>query len=75
MKSGKPSQAEESTLMVQPCTYGPGVNADQYGRPHTYRLKDGQQLDPIYQNNVKRNAYGTGVHMDQFGRPVYDSAP
>ena len=64
-----------STLQVTPNTYGLGVNSDQYGRPHCYRLQDGTKLDPIFQNNVKRNGYGFGVHQDQFGRPVYDAQP
>ena len=62
-----------SPATVWPNAYGLGVNADQYGRPHTYQLQDGQQLDPTFQDGVKRNAYGLGVHQDQFGRPVYDS--
>ena len=52
--------------------YGSGVNADKYGRPHTYILQDGTKVSPIFQNKVKRNAYGYGVHQDQFGRSVYD---
>jgi TPR repeat protein len=62
-------------LLVTPNAYGLGVNSDQYGRPQTYRLQNGQQLDPIFQNGVKPNAYGLGVGMDQFGRPVYNSSP
>jgi len=62
-----------SPATVLPNAYGLGVNADQYGRPHTYQLQSGQQLDPIFQDGVKRNGYGLGVHQDQFGRPVYDS--
>jgi hypothetical protein len=58
---------------VQPNAYGQGVNADQYGRPTTYQLQNGQQLDPIFYGGVKQNAYGPGVGMDQFGRPVYNS--
>ena len=58
---------------VQPNAYGLGVNADQYGRPTTYQLQDGQQLAPIFNSGVKQNAYGPGVGMDQFGRPVYNS--
>lgn len=55
--------------------YGLGLNADQYGRPHLYRLNDGVRLPGIFSGGVQRDAYGLGVHMDQFGRPVYDSAP
>ena len=62
-------------LTITPNAYGPRVNADQYGRPQTYRTQDGQQLDPIFQGGVKQNAYGPGVGMDQFGRPVYSSPP
>ncbi len=54
--------------------YGAGVNADQFGRPHTYRTADGQDLG-IQSDGVKRDGYGAGVHIDKFGRPVYDSAP
>ena len=57
---------------VKPNAYGLGVNQDEYGRPHSYRLDNGQRLDPIFQNGVKRDAYGLDVHMDQFGRPVHD---
>ena len=62
-----------STGTVQPNAYGLGVNADQYGRPTTYQLQNGQQLDPIFNNSVKQNAYGPGIGQDQFGRPVYNS--
>jgi hypothetical protein len=58
---------------IKPNAYGPGVNADAYGRATTYRLQNGQPLPPIFYDNVRRNAYGPGVHMDQFGRPVRDS--
>ena len=57
---------------VKPNAYGPGVNQDEYGRPHSYRLDNGERIDPILQNGVKRDAYGLGVHMDQFGRAVHD---
>lgn len=60
---------------VSPNAYGLGVNADSFGRPHQYRLQNGEPLDTIFQGGVKRNAYGPCTHMDQFGRPVYDSAP
>lgn len=62
-----------AALNVTPNAYGLGVNADQFGHPHTYRLQDGEKLAPIFNSDVKRNAYGLGVHSDQFGRPVYDS--
>ena len=62
-------------LTITPNAYGPGVNSDQYGRPQTYYLQDGQQLSPIFQGGVKQNAYGPGVGMDQFGRPVYSGPP
>lgn len=58
---------------IRPNAYGLGVNADQYGRPSTYQLQNGQQLDPIFNNGVKQNAYGPGVGQDQFGRPVSNS--
>jgi len=61
--------------IVKPNAYGLGVNADQYGGAHLYRLEDGTALDPIFQGGVKRNAYGLGTHMDQFGRAVRDGAP
>ena len=60
---------------ITPNTYGPGVNSDQYGRPQTYHLQDGQQLSPIFQGGVQQNAYGPGVGMDQFGRPVTSGPP
>lgn len=60
---------------ITPNAYGLGVNADQYGRPQTYYLQNGQQLPPIFQNGVQQNAYGPGVGMDQFGRPVYSGQP
>jgi hypothetical protein len=66
-------QPYDTPGMVRPNAYGLGVNADQYGRPTTYQLQNGQQLDPIFDNGVKQNAYGQGVGMDQFGRPVYNS--
>jgi hypothetical protein len=50
-----------------------GVNADQYGRPSTYQLQNGQQLDPIFNEGVKQNVYGPGVGQDQFGRSVYNA--
>ena len=62
-------------LTITPNTYGPGVNSDQYGRPQTYYLQDGQQLSPIFQGGVQQNAYGSGVGMDQFGRPVTSGPP
>jgi hypothetical protein len=62
-------------LTITPNAYGPGVNSDQYGRPQTYYLQDGQQLSPIFQGGVQQNAYGPGVGMDQFGRPVYSAPP
>lgn len=62
-------------LTITPNTYGPGVNSDQYGRPQTYYLQDGQQLSPIFQGGVQQNAYGPGVGMDQFGRPVTSGPP
>ena len=55
---------------ITPNAYGLGVNADQYGRPHTYHTSDGQPLSPIFNNGVQQNAYGPGVGMDQFGRAV-----
>ncbi|MDR3490714.1 MAG: hypothetical protein P4M12_01565 [Gammaproteobacteria bacterium] len=67
------NQPYASPNTVRPNAYGPGVNADQYGRPTTYQLQNGQQLEPIFNNGVKQNAYGPGVGMDQFGRPVYNS--
>jgi len=60
---------------ITPNAYGPGVNSDQYGRPQTYYLQDGQQLSPIFQGGVQQNAYGPGVGMDQFGRPVHSGPP
>lgn len=66
-----PNQSH-STATVQPNAYGLGVNSDQYRRPSTYVLQNGQQLDPIYNAGVKQNACGPGVGQDQFGRPVYN---
>lgn len=68
-----PNQPYNSPTTVQPNAYGLGVNADQYGRPSTYQLQNGQQLDPIFNEGVKQNAYGPGVGQDQFGRPVYNT--
>jgi hypothetical protein len=68
-----PDQPHNSPTTVQPNAYGLGVNADQYGRPSTYQLQNGQQLDPIFNEGVKQNAYGPGVGQDQFGRPVYNT--
>ena len=65
---------QQEAQEVRRNAYGAGVNADQYGRPHTYRTADGQDLG-IQSDGVKRNGYGAGVHTDKFGRPVYDSAP
>jgi hypothetical protein len=61
------------TTQVKPNAYGLGVNADQYGRPHSYGLQNGTKLDPIFNEGVKRDAYGLGVHSDEFGRPVRDN--
>jgi hypothetical protein len=68
-----PSPPFISSTAVQPNAYGLGVNADQYGRPSTYQLQNGQQLDPIFYSGVKQNVYGPGVGQDQFGRPVYNA--
>jgi hypothetical protein len=68
-----PSPPLYSSTAVQPNAYGLGVNADQYGRPSTYQLQNGQQLDPIFNSGVKQNVYGPGVGQDQFGRPVYNA--
>ena len=68
-----PNQSYNPPTTVQPNAYGLGVNADQYGRPSTYQLQNGQQLDPIFNAGVKQNAYGLGVGQDQFGRPVYNA--
>jgi hypothetical protein len=68
-------QPDYSQPQVTPNAYGLGVNADQYGRPSTYQLQNGQQLDPIFNQGVKQNVYGPGVGQDQFGRPVYNSPP
>jgi hypothetical protein len=56
-------------------TYGSGINSDEFGRPHTYRTRDGQRVPPMFQGGVKRDAYGHGVHADEFGRPIYDGQP
>lgn len=72
-KASRDPQPPNGNLQVTPNAYGLGVNADQYGRPTTYQLQDGQQLAPIFNSGVKQNAYGPGVGMDQFGRPVYNS--
>lgn len=69
----QPISTDQQT--ITPNAYGLGINADQYGRPQTYRTQDGQQLSPIFQGSVKPNAYGPGVGMDQFGRPVHSSSP
>jgi hypothetical protein len=68
-----PNQSYNPPTTVQPNAYGLGVNADQYGRPSTYQLQNGQPLDPIFNAGVKQNAYGPGVGQDQFGRPVYNT--
>jgi hypothetical protein len=68
-----PNQTYNSPTSVQPNAYGLGVNSDQYGRPSTYQLQNGQQLDPIFNEGVKQNTYGPGVGQDQFGRPVYNA--
>jgi hypothetical protein len=68
-----PSPPLTSSTTVQPNAYGLGVNADQYGRPSTYQLQSGQQLDPIFNSGVRQNVYGPGVGQDQFGRPVYNA--
>ena len=68
-----PSPPLISSTAVQPNAYGLGVNADEYGRPTTYQLQNGQQLDPIFYGGVKQNVYGLGVGADQFGRPVYNA--
>jgi hypothetical protein len=67
------NQLYNSSGTVQPNAYGLGVNSDQYGRPTTYQLQNGQQLDPIFNAGVKQNAYGPGIGQDQFGRPVYNA--
>ena len=69
------SQPSASPTTVRPNAYGLGVNADQYGRPTTYQLQNGEQLPPIFNNGVQQNAYGPGIGMDQFGRPVNNSPP
>jgi hypothetical protein len=40
------NQPYASPGTVQPNAYGLGVNADQYGRPSTYQLQNGQLLGP-----------------------------
>jgi hypothetical protein len=52
-----PANNYNQPTTVTPNAYGLGVNADQYGRPTTYQLQNGQQLDPIFNNGVKQNAY------------------
>jgi hypothetical protein len=71
----QPAAPPPVTGPVRPNGYGLGVNQDQYGNPHTYRLENGEAVSPIFQGGVQRNAYGPGVHMDQFGRPVRDGRP
>lgn len=66
---------QQQTQSVTPDAYGLGVNADEFGRSHTYRTQEGEKLSPIFQGGVKRNAYGLGVHADEFGRAVYDGKP
>ena len=44
----------------RPNAYGPGLGADQFGRP--VYTQPGTTLSP--------NAYGPGVHSDQYGRAV-----
>jgi hypothetical protein len=68
-----PNPPPTSSITVQPNAYGLGVNADQSGRPTTYQLQNGQQLEPIFNNGVKQNAYGPGIGQDQFGRPIYNA--
>jgi hypothetical protein len=68
-----PNQAYSPPVTVQPNVYGLGVNSDQYGRPSTYQLQNGQPLDPIFDQGVRQNAYGPGVGEDQFGRAVYNA--
>lgn len=69
-----PSRPYNSSGTIQPNAYGLGVNSDQYGRPTTYQLQNGKQLDPIFNAGVKQNVYGPGIGQDQFGRPVYNSS-
>ena len=71
----EPESQSNEFLDVKPNAYGLGVNADQYGRPHTYRTEDGQQLPGFFADGVRRDAYGLGVHADEFGRPLHDSKP
>lgn len=66
------AETRQQTQSVTPNAYGLGVNSDEFGRPHSYRTRDGEKLSPIFQTGVKRDAYGLGVHADEFGRPVYD---
>ena len=74
-RQNSPQPDYSQSQIITPNTYGPGVNSDQYGRPQTYYLQDGQQLSPIFQGGVQQNAYGPGVGMDQFGRPVTSGPP
>lgn len=76
LEPNEPQRFERQfTSSVKPNAYGLGVNSDEFGRPHVYRLEGGGELSPIFQDTVKRDAYGLGVHSDTFGRPVYDSQP
>ena len=69
-----PPRRMSAITEVTPDAYGIGRNADDFGRPHTYRTRDGRSIG-VYQDDVERDAYGPGVHADMFGRRVYDSEP
>ena len=63
------NQPFASPNTVQPNAYGLGVNADQYGRPTTYQLQNGQQLDPYIQQRCKAKRIWAG----RWPRPVWEA--
>ncbi|MBT39721.1 MAG: hypothetical protein CL938_14390 [Deltaproteobacteria bacterium] len=67
---GGTGEYEDPYVDVEPDAYGLGVGADQYGRPAEWETRDGQPVDPSFQDDVQPDAYGPGVGMDPFGRPV-----
>ena len=67
---GGTGEYEDLYVDVEPDAYGLGVGADQYGRPAEWETRDGQPVDPSFQDDVQPDAYGPGVGMDPFGRPV-----
>ena len=63
--------AVTSSIVREPSknAYGPGVHADQYGRPVKWQVQGNSQTDTTLLD-VKPNVYGPGIGSDQYGRPV-----